>query len=50
MLLLLLQQQANSPVSAAYLAAFRRLIADMESVVADCQFSIEGMVGGTVGV
>jgi hypothetical protein len=45
-MLLLLLQQANSRVSADYLAAFRRLIADMESVVADCQFSLEGMVGG----
>ncbi|WIA14468.1 hypothetical protein OEZ85_002992 [Tetradesmus obliquus] len=36
-------QQASSPVSAGYLAAFRRIIVELESTIADCQFSIEGM-------
>ncbi|WIA34647.1 hypothetical protein OEZ86_012963 [Tetradesmus obliquus] len=35
--------QASSPVSAGYLAAFRRMIVELESTIADCQFSIEGM-------
>jgi hypothetical protein len=48
LLLMLLLQQANSRVSTDYLAAFRRLIVDMESTVADCQFSLEGMVGDAI--
>jgi hypothetical protein len=40
----LLLLQAAASVSAGYLAAFRRVTAELESVIGDCQFSTEGMV------
>uniref|UniRef100_A0A383VUW9 Plant heme peroxidase family profile domain-containing protein n=1 Tax=Tetradesmus obliquus TaxID=3088 RepID=A0A383VUW9_TETOB len=39
--------QAASTVSAGYLAAFRRMTVELESVIGDCQFSVEGMAYAT---
>jgi hypothetical protein len=44
LLLFLYILQASAAVSSGYLAAFRRLTADLESSIVDCQFSVEGMV------